>query len=364
GAGHQISLADAAVLSSREYSVITGQVVAVTRRNILLSLTVLFLTILVTWFYSRTITSRLRKLMAGIGSYEAGDFNVDIKTKSRDELGVLTERFAGMGQALNRREEINNLVGRYHDQNISSQAMAGELNLRGEYLKTVVLFVELASFQEISKYLEAPESLELLNSFISKMGECIEKNGGRLDTVISGRLIALWGVPLPSPDISADVLKSLQAAMMMRKTLWDLNTEREKQGKPNLRMGCGIHTGELLAGSMGTSAFRQYSVSGTVIGEAIKTGEAAGSFDTDILITDAVQELAGSRILSEKLTTRRRRKSDLQYFGLVNIAAQNQETQRWPFTLDDVRESLQGSRSVPAGRQGKSADKSDREPAG
>ena len=340
GAGQQISFADAAVLSSKDYSLITEQIVAVSRRNILLSITVMFLTILVTWLFSRSISAAIKNLTAAAARIESGEFGLDLKPKSRDELGILTEGFNRMGKGLRQREETEKLVGRYNSRELTEKSIAGTLNLNGEFVRAVVLSVDFSSFPDNSKNLDAPEALELLNFFISKTAEIAERHGGMAEKTLGNRMIALWGVPSSSGDNAGDVTQSLNSVLAMRQFLWDLNTEREAQGKIPLRMSCGIHTGDILAGRVGTSAFHEYSFSGETIDDAISAGQTALPAETDIVITEAVRELAGSRFLAEEINVSLPGKSDLRCFALVNLAAEDQGKQRWPSTLNDVRESL------------------------
>ena len=352
GAGQKISIADIAVFSTMEYSVINEQVIMVTRRNILLSITVLFLTILVTWFFSKSITTPVKKLITAVGRIESGDFNTGLEPKSRDELGKLTGRFKEMGQELGQLQERSTLAGRYNYQKITDKLKTGELKLEGEYINAVILSAEFTSFDEISAGIEAVESLELLNMFIRTFTECIEKAGGIIDKIMGNRLIAFWGIPSPSSEPLNDVLDSLRSVLSMRAKLWDLNTERQTQGKTHIRMSCGIHAGKLLSGAVGTGSSRVYTVTGTAIDGASRCADACDSVKTDILITQAVRDLAESRIIAEEVSV-----SSSVYFGFVNLSPSgDQETQRWPFTLNDVRESL-----ISHGVQARSEDEPEAE---
>ena len=355
GAGQQISIASAAVFSTMEYSLINEQITAVSRRNILLSVTVLFLTVLVTWFFSRTVTTPIKKLTAAAGRLETGrlelgDLSLDLESKSRDELGILTEHFINMGRGLGRWAEIQNLVGRYNNREITDKAMEGGINLSGEYLDLVVLSAEFVTFSRDFGKQEAAESLELLNFFIAKLADCVEKNGGLVDKLIGSRVIALWGLPAPSPDMGEEVMNSIRSVLAMRAALWELNTERESQGKDPLRMSCGIHTGKVLAGCIGSGAFHEYSVSGKIIDDAVRCGNTNLITDTDIMITEKVRYLADKRILADKVNVPKSAKIDRidgQLYGLVNLTpSQEHEKQRWPFTLANVRESLKTGKDV------------------
>ena len=340
GAGHLIPLANAAVFSSLEYSIITEQVTAVTRRNILLAVTVMFLSILVTWFYSRMITVPLKRLIAAAGQIEQGNFNPDLKVKSGDEVGTLTERFLTMGQGLGRWENTRNLVGRFENPEIMNDVMAGKINLSGENLPAVVLSATMVSFYDTAG--EA-DRLTHLNFLFSKLADSIEKTGGVVDKIFGNKLIALWGIPSSSEGIDSNVMNCLHSVTALRTSLWDINTEQAKEDKPSYRINFGIHTGNVLAGRMGSSRFYQYTVAGETIDQAMKAGAACIDSKIDIVITEAVRDLAGSRILAEELEFNGQLKSDSRLFGLVNLTpSQDNEKQRWPFTLKDVQESLRG----------------------
>jgi len=345
GAGHLISFTDAAVFSSLEHSLINEQVVAVTRRNMLLSISVIFLTILIIWFFSQTITNPMRKLISATSVIEGGQFELDLKTKSQDELGVLTKRFVEMGQGLNKWVRVKTLVGRFNDQEISGKAMANGIKLDGEYLQVAVLsadFISLADTfshnnPEKDRSEEAEDALILLNDFITKVADIIKRDGGVIDKISGHRLIGLWGFPVSTEGVTADMMNCIHSAISIRTMLQELNTERETNGETPLRIGCGIQTGEVLAGRMGPSWAYEYSIAGKITDEAVKAGDACVPARTDIVITKAVRDLAGKKILSEKLP----QQGDLKVFGLVNLTPSGEhEKQHFPFTLEDVRKSL------------------------
>ncbi|MCL2128720.1 MAG: HAMP domain-containing protein, partial [Treponema sp.] len=347
GAGHRISFADAAVFSSLEYSLVTGQITAVTRRNMLLSVTVMFLTVLVTWFFSRTVTAPLRKLMAAISQLESGEFILDLKPASTDEIGMLTGRMAEAGLALGKREEAKRLFGRYGDDGITGRAMAGELDLGARYLEAVIACADFILPPANSGNPDAAEDLNLLNFFIRKMSYCVEKTGGAAEAVTGGKIIAHWGVfPAGETGETGDrVMNAVRSALMMRAALWELNTDREKEGLAPLRVSCGIHAGQVLAGCIGTEKATAYSVAGSAVTQAVIACGECVPLQTDIMITGAAREIAGDRIIAEELQPSRPGNEGLLIFALVNASPSGGQEMHWPFTLDDVRESLRGRRN-------------------
>ena len=367
-AGQLIPFAETAVFSSMEYSLITEQITGVTRRNIYLSVTVLFLSILVTWFFSRTFTNPVRKLIAAAGKVGTGNFNTGLVQKSKDEIGALTGQFIKMSQELENFIKTRDLTGRFNNQKITEKTIQGEIYLKGEFRNVVILSVDFLAFDEISQKLEAFESLEMLNEFFAKITGLTEKTNGLVDKVTGSRLIAIWGV-LSSEEIIDELMNCLKAVISMRTMFWELNTERESKNLPLFRMGCGIQTGSILAGCMGTPHSSQYTVTGKTLEEAIAAGAACSAAGVDIVITDTVKNMAGTSIITDHLvkaapvsgntasgnTVSKKQKkgkkkhepekmeaekTESPFYGLVNLSPQGQEKPRWPFTLEDVRESL------------------------
>ena len=369
-AGHRIPFADTAVFSTMEYSLVAEQIDAVTRRNIYLSITVMFFTILITWLFSRTIISPIKKLTAAAARIENGEFDLNLVSKSRDEIGVLTNQFIKMSQGLSKWVDSKNLAGRLNNQDILGKVMKDEINLKGDYIKTVVLSVDLVNLNEITASLDASQSLEQMNNFISIISGIIEKNSGIVDKILGNRLIAVWGFASEQEqNISGLVMNSISSVVSMRSAFWDLNTEREAANLPPFRMGCGIHTGEVLAGSFGPPGKGIYTVAGRTVDEAIETGKACLGAELDIILTSDVYELAGDLIIAEEITPKQTKKdkkkaqgknaSDAEdsdstaaetaeraLFGLINLAPQDREKPHWPFTLDDVKESLRKRAAV------------------
>ena len=352
GAGHRIPFADLAVFSSMEYSVITGQIAAVTRRNIYISAIVMFLTILVTWFFSKTITNPVKRLTAAAIKIGTGEFINDLKHNSNDEIGDLTREFREMGKGLDNYVKNISLAGRYNKGGQSGKDLKGKLNVSGEYKEAVVLFMDLVSFRNIADE-ECSEkagkekavlSLGHLNSMISLAEESIEKTGGIIDRIMGNRLIAVWGIPAISESLSGEVMNCIRSVITIRTALWEFNIEQESAKKPLYAVYCGIHEGKVLAGSVGSQRLSQYMVAGKTVDYAEKIAEACQLAEIDVMISGTVKKLAGNNIITEKPETQAGNEADL--WGLVNLTADSRDKQRWPHNLADIRESLRNRRIV------------------
>ena len=323
-AGRKLSSADVMVFTILDYSLITRQISEVSRSNLLISVAVMFLTILVTWFFSKSITNPLKKLIAAAEHIEVGEFDIELKPNSRDELGLLTERFNDMGKGLSKLEETRELAGRYNNQMVSRKFILKDSNLEGENLHAVVLYVNLLSFQLIAKEHNAKETLILLNRYISQVTECVERYDGIIDKIMGSRIIALWGVPGPNEDTAEDVMNSLHAALMMRSIISKLNA-RNTAGKAKYIMACGIHTGTVLAGNMGVSPYDVYTVTGAAVDAAVRCAEMCIPARTDIVISAAVRDLADNSILAKELTLPQQYHNEFSVYGLKNLVSDEEQ---------------------------------------
>lgn len=340
GAGHLISFADAAVFSSMEFSLINEQINAVNRRNMLLSITIMFLTILATWFFAKTVTTPVKKLIKTAAVISTGDFSPEFdkkpKSNSRDEIMLLTESFLNMSRGLKQWIEARDLVNRLDKPEISEKALNGQLNLAGEYFDGVVLSVDFLSLPGLNKTMESKEALELFNAVIALVAENAEKTGALIDKIAGSAITAIWGMPGSTESTTENVMNCLRSALSLRRTLSELNTERATRGKDMLKIACGIDSGKLLAGRIGRSNISEYAFTGESFGKAVESSRACVSGRTDIIITKIVQETAGSRIISEKMPS----EGD-ELYALINVTpSQPHEVQHWPYTLNDVRASL------------------------
>jgi len=153
-----------------------------------------------------------------------------------------------------------------------------------------ILFADIRGFTRISEHAPPERIVSLLNRYFSAMTDIIFAHGGTLDKYLGDGLMALFGAPTTTPD---DANNALNAAVAMQRRVLGINIELQAEGLPEIGVGMGLHTGEVIVGYIGSERRSEY----TAIGDAVNTcarleSNARGG---EILMSDAAAKAARSR---------------------------------------------------------------------
>ncbi len=272
-----------------------------TYRIVLFSIAVIFLAIIIIRFFSKTLTSPIGKLVDASHDIEEGNFSLELKSKTRDEIGVLTSSFNHMAKGLGEREILMKTFSKFTNKTLAQKAINGELKLGGETKKATIFFSDIRSFTAMSEKLTPQEVVEFLNEYMTRMVECVNKTNGIVDKFIGDAIMAVWGTPESSGSAADDAWNAVKAALMMRVALSNYNKERVAAGKAPMRIGCGINTGDVVAGQIGSSERMEYTVIGDAVNFASRTEALNKPFATDILITENTYDLVKDKVVVEEM---------------------------------------------------------------
>ena len=139
---------------------------------------------------------------------------------------------------------------------------------------------------------------ELLNNYYALMFDAINGHGGVVNQMVGDGLMAIFGAPLPLPDHGA---AAVRAALDMVEMIDLLNVERTAAGKPEIRIGVGIATGDMVAGYTGTQQRATYTCIGDTVNLAARLEEHTKLAKRTILLDPATCMALGGRIPVESL---------------------------------------------------------------
>ena len=168
------------------------------------------------------------------------------------------------------RQELQGLL-----QQTTSTSVAGELwrqrellleggRFPGRRLELTVLFTDIEHFTQVAEQLDPEALLAWLNRGMAAMVAPVQGEGGLVNKFTGDGLLAVFGAPLDR-GTQLEGLAAVQAAATIRRALATLNAQLKAEGLPEMRVRIGIHTGPVLAGSVGTPERWEFSVVGDTV---------------------------------------------------------------------------------------------------
>jgi adenylate cyclase len=290
-------------------------------------------------------------LAAAAGRIKQGEFEINIPVKSADEIGFLTASFTEMGRGLAERERLKDTFGRFTNPAVVERAMKGELPLGGETREVTVFFSDIRSFTAISEKLDSQEVVEFLNSYMTRMVDCVDKTGGVVDKFIGDAVMAVWGAPLSAGSPAQDALNCIKAALLMRSSLYEYNKGRGGDKNPVIRIGCGINTGQVVAGQIGSDRRMEYTVIGDTVNLASRTEALNKPLGTDILITENTWNLVGRYFVTEEMppVSIKGKERPVRMFAVINLKTPEGTERKRPSSLAELRKLL-GTAALDLGK--------------
>ncbi|MGO9578875.1 MAG: adenylate/guanylate cyclase domain-containing protein [Desulfobaccales bacterium] len=223
-----------------------------------------------------------------------GDFSVAFNTMTQ-HLKDSRAQLVSLNQQLERRNQfIRETFGRYTSDDIVGVLldMPEGLKLGGEKRQVTLLMSDLRGFTALAERLEATAVVALLNHYLSAMVDLIHRTGGTIDEIIGDAIFVLFGAPLMMPDAAS---RAVRCALEMQQAMPGVNAHNLEMGWPEIEMGIGIHTGEVVVGNIGSTKRSKYGV----VGRTVNLTARIESFTVggQVLVSPTVIDAAGPSLI-------------------------------------------------------------------
>jgi class 3 adenylate cyclase len=234
-------------------------------------------------------------------SRNAGEYrhqHMELYAQIAGELALTLEKSRTYEDLYLRNEFITKVFGQHVTNEVAAAALSsdGPLTLGGERRKVTVLMADLRGFTPMPESMSPEEVVDALNVFLGSMTEVIMAHGGNIDNFIGDAIMAVFGVPMAKED---DAARAVACAIEMQNAMAMVNAKVEGRDLPDLKMGIGLSTGDVVAGNIGSEMRVKFSVIGSVVNLAARIeGMASGGqvFASDATLDDVRHEarVAGS----------------------------------------------------------------------
>ncbi len=230
------------------------------------------------------VVMAIRGIAARAAQVAQGNYGEPLPLASRDEIGRLTAAFNDMVAGLKERDFIGNTFGRYLDPEIARELLSRPeaSRLGGEKREVVILFADVRGFTPLAETLTPEATISLINRHFSRMIEVIQAHRGIIVDFLGDAILAFFD-PLDGP-LEPVVRRALGCALKMQAAMAAENLA--KPGAPPLRLGIGLHAGEVVVGNIGAETRAKYGIIGAPVNLSHRIqGQAQGG---EVVVSETV----------------------------------------------------------------------------
>lgn len=218
----------------------------------------------------------VRSVLLVVGGVLAGAVGVQLRRQFEASIAASTAR-----------DRVTNLFG----QHVSPQVVERLLAAAGaggtsEARHVAVMFVDFRDFTGAARLRSPQQVVERLDGAFAVLVEILDRHSGIVNKFLGDGFLALFGAPIAEPDAAR---RAVAAAREMIDAMARNNADNEWQ----LRIGIGIHMGNVVAGNVGSRRRKEYTVIGDTVNFAARLETLNKDFASQLLISADVREALG-----------------------------------------------------------------------
>jgi adenylate cyclase len=219
---------------------------------------------------------------------------------------------------------LREMFGKYVSDEVVEKllALGRRPDQRGESHRVTVLFSDIRNFTTISEKLTPHQVVDLLNAYFSRVCEPILEQGGTVDKFIGDAVMAFFGAPAPYDDHAE---RAVRAAVAVREIASEFRAwfkERFPTGDlPEFRIGIGLHTGEVVVGSIGSPKRLHFTAIGDTVNAASRLEGLTKDLGWTIVASAEVIRAADGVAVTggRKTVTVKGREAAIEVFEVVGL---------------------------------------------
>ncbi|WP_257166739.1 adenylate/guanylate cyclase domain-containing protein [Bradyrhizobium sp. SRS-191] len=198
----------------------------------------------------------------------------------------LRRQFAASIEAASARDRVTDLFGQHVSPQVVERLMKEGTAEARDIREVAVMFVDFRGFTAAARSRAPQEVVDRLDGAFAVLVEILERHGGIVNKFLGDGFLALFGAPFESRDAAA------QAVAAAREMVAAMDRINAMSSWP-LRIGIGLHLGEVVAGSIGSPRRKEYTVIGDTVNFASRLEALNKEFDSRLLISSEVRQAVG-----------------------------------------------------------------------
>jgi adenylate cyclase len=228
----------------------------------------------------------IRDLAAGTERVAAGDYSQRLPVVQDDDLGALAASFNRMQAGLAERQRLQAAFGTYVDPALAARLLEqGDDVFTGERRQVTVMFVDIRDFTPFAEANTAEDTVSRLNALFEIVVPAVVNAGGHVNKFLGDGALAVFGAP---NDLAHHADAAVSAAVLIHR----LVAERFDDA---LRIGIGINTGVVIAGTIGGGGKLEFTLIGDTVNVAARVEQLTKTTGDAILLTGQTVDALASR---------------------------------------------------------------------
>ncbi len=252
----------------------------------------------------------IRDLAQGAERVGAGDFSQRLPVAQDDDLGALAASFNRMQAGLAERQRLQAAFGTYVDPGLAARLLEqGDDVFTGERREVTVMFVDVRDFTPFAEANTAEDTVSRLNALFEIVVPTVIDAGGHVNKFLGDGALAVFGAP---NDLADNADAAVNAAILTHRRV-------DERFGGELRIGIGINTGVVIAGTIGGGGKLEFTLIGDTVNVAARVEQLTKTTGDAILLTQQCVDALVSRppgLIDRGLHVLKGKSAAVQVFGL------------------------------------------------
>lgn len=228
------------------------------------------------WAAYSPMLQPIRDLAEGTKRVAAGDYSRRLPVVQDDDLGALAASFNRMQAGLAERQRLQAAFGTYVDPALAARLLEqGDDVFSGERREVTVMFVDIRDFTPFAEANSAEDTVARLNALFEIVVPAVVDAGGHVNKFLGDGALAVFGAP---NDLADHAEAAVAAAVRIHRLV------AERFGG-ELRIGIGINTGKVIAGTIGAAGKLEFTLIGDAVNVAARVEQLTKTTGDAILLT-------------------------------------------------------------------------------
>ena len=232
----------------------------------------------------RLVSEPIDQLRSAAQGVSEGRLDRNLHLPRADEFGLLIAEFNHMLHELREKERLRQTFGLHVGRRTAEQILARDPGLGGVEQVITIMFVDIRSFTQRTATLPPAEAVRMLNGFLRVMVHVVEtRHTGIINKFLGDGFMALFGIGVDGENHADEALATGRDMLV---ALEELNATLAQEGREQMAIGIGIHTGPAIVGSIGSPERLEFTAIGSAVNIASRIEALTKTVKRPLLLTE------------------------------------------------------------------------------